>query len=304
MERIKQLVALLAELTDRDGFYDTDIAGLSLSKFSTTDVPRTTINGAVFCVVAQGTKSLLVHDERYVYDPQTYLLVPFELPGVGQIIDATRTTPFLGLSLELDIAEISALILEADLPAWSARRDQPSLFVSPLDEDLLDVVIRLICLLKKPAQISILAPLVRRELFYKLLLSEQRGLLRQIADGNKEARRIMAGVAWLKEHVAEPIRMEDLARQMHMSPSAMHTWFKAVTNMSPLQYQKQLRLQEARRMLLFETADAATVSRRVGYESASQFSREYRRLFGLPPLQDIERVRTSMMSSMLQAEHA
>jgi AraC-like DNA-binding protein len=292
MERIDQLAALIAELSDYDGAYSTAIPGLYLSKLSTTSAPRHTVDRAVFCVVAQGVKSILLNNERYVYDPSKYLVISLDLPLVGQIVEATLEKPFLGFSIDLDFTEIGSLSLEAGLPLQSDTCNQRSLFVSHLDEDLLDAAIRLVSLLKKPAHIPVLAPLIRREIFYKLLLSEQSGLLRRMTAENSQVRRIAAGVEWLKKNATRPIRMDELAREVHMSPSTMHSWFKAVTTMSPLQFQKQLRLQEARRILLSETTDAATVSQRVGYESPSQFSREYRRLFGFPPLRDIERLRT------------
>ena len=182
----------------------------------------------------------------------------------------------------LDLEEISSLMREADLPREVAPPLRPGLAVGSMDDDLMDAVIRLSDLLRKPAQIAVLAPLIRREIFYRLLLSEQGGLLRRIAADSGKVQRVAAGLAWLKRNLERHIRMEELAREMQMSPSAMHTWFRAVTSMSPLQYQKQLRLQEARRILLSESLDAGTASRRVGYESASQFSREYRRFFGNP----------------------
>ena len=291
---IEQLAALIAERSDRDGAYLTAIPGLYLVRLSTTSAPRNEVHHAVFCVVAQGVKSVLLNDQRYVYDASKYLVVSLDLPVVGEIVEATREKPLLGFSLELDFSEIGSLMLEmgASLPPRVAARQQRSLFVNPLDEDLLDAVIRLVRLLGKPGQIPVLAPLLRREIFYKLLLSEQGGHLRRMTAANSQARRIAAGVQWVKKNLARPIRMEDLAREVNMSPSTMHSWFKAVTTMSPLQFQKQLRLLEARRLLLSETADATAVSYRVGYESPSQFSREYRRLFGHPPLRDIERLRS------------
>ncbi len=293
MERMNQLAALIAELSDRDGAYRTAIPGLFLSRLSTTTAPRHTFNSAVFCVVAQGVKSVLLNSERYIYDRNKYLVVSLSLPAIGQIMQATREKPCLGLSIELDFAEIGALILDAGLPVRSDPCHQGSLSVSALDEDLLDALIRFTCLLKKPAQISILAPLIRREIFYKLLLSEQSEILRRMTAENSQVRRIAAGVEYLRKNVAKSIRMEDLAREVNMSPSTMHSWFKMVTTMSPLQFQKQLRLQEARRILLSEATDATTVSQQVGYESPSQFSREYRRMFGFPPLRDIERLRNT-----------
>ena len=291
MARAARLAEMIQGQCQREGSHETAIGGLFLTRYSTTEVPRTSVNQAVFCVVAQGSKSTLLNNQRFVYDPDKYLLVSLDLPLVGQIEQASRAKPFLGLSLVLDLEEIASLMRETHLPREVAPPLRPGLMVGSMDDDLMDAVVRLTELLRKPAQIAVLAPLIRREIFYKLLLSEQGGLLRRIAADSGKVQRVAAGLAWLKRNLYRPIRMEELAREMRMSPSAMHTWFRAVTSMSPLQYQKQLRLQEARRILLTESLDAGTASRRVGYESASQFSREYRRFFGNPPMQDIEHLR-------------
>ncbi len=284
---------MIQQLCPREGSHGTEIEGLFLTRYSTSEVPRTSLQQAVFCVVAQGSKSILLNEQRFVYNPNKYLLVSLDLPLVGQIEEASRAKPFLGLSLVLDLDEIVFLMREAALPQEISPPVRPAMMIGSMDDDLLDAVVRLTMLLKKPAQIAVLAPLVRREIFYKLLLSEQGSLLRRMVTDNGKVQRVAAGLAWLRRNAARPIRMEELAREMRMSPSAMHSWFRAVTSMSPLQYQKQLRLQEARRMLLSEALDAATVSRHVGYESASQFSREYRRFFGVAPMQDIERIRAA-----------
>lgn len=291
MARAARLAEIIQRQCQREGSHETAIGGLLLTRYSTTEVPRTSVNQAVFCVVAQGSKSTLLNDQRFVYDPDKYLLVSLDLPLVGQIEQASRAKPFLGLSLVLDLEEIGSLLRVTDLPREVAPPLRPGLMVGSMDDDLMDAVVRLTELLRKPAQIAVLAPLIRREIFYKLLLNEQGGLLRRIAADSGKVQRVAAGLAWLKRNLDRPIRMEELAREMRMSPSAMHSWFRAVTSMSPLQYQKQLRLQEARRILLSEFLDAGTASRRVGYESASQFSREYRRFFGTPPMQDIEHLR-------------
>ena len=296
MANAARLAEVIQEQCQGEGSHETAIGGLFLTRYSTTEVPRTSVNRAVFCVVAQGSKSTLLNDQRFVYDPDKYLLVSLDLPLVGQIEQASRAKPFLGLSLVLDLEEIASLMREADLPLEVAPPLRPGLMVGSMDDDLMDAVVRLTELLRKPAQIAVLAPLILREIFYKLLLSEQGGLLRRIAADSGKVQRVAAGLAWLKRNLYRPIRMEELAREMRMSPSAMHSWFRAVTSMSPLQYQKQLRLQEARRILLSESLDAGTASRRVGYESASQFSREYRRFFGNPPLQDIEHLRRQVGS--------
>ena len=293
MRTMTRLAGIIQELCPLEGSHATGIEGLFLTRYSTTEVPRVSLDQAVFCVVAQGVKSTLLNEQRFLYDPEKYLLVSLDLPLVGQIEEASRAKPFLGLSLVLDFDEIASLMRESDLRHESAPPLRPGLMIGSMDDDLLDAVIRLTALLKKPDQIAVLAPLVRREIFYKLLLSEQGDLLRRMAADSGKVQRVAAGLAWLRRNVARPIRMEELAREMRMSPSAMHSWFRAVTSMSPLQYQKQLRLQAARRMLLSQLHDAATVSRHVGYESASQFSREYRRFFGVPPMQDIERLRAA-----------
>lgn len=285
------LAPLIAALCPREGSHGTDIDGLFLTRYSTTEIPRTSLQNAVFCVVAQGSKSIFVKERRVVYDADNYLLVSLDLPLVGQLEEASVTKPFLGLSLVLDLEEIASLARQVNLPAGGAAQPPSHTMVAAMDEELMDAVVRLTCLLKKPAQIPILAPLIRREIFYKLLLSDLGGLLRRIVADSGEVQRVTAGLVWIKKNLTRPIRMGDLAREMRMSPSAMYSCFRAVTSMSPLQYQKQLRLQEARRLMMAESLDAGTVSLRVGYGSSSQFSREYRRFFGAPPIRDIERLR-------------
>ncbi len=300
MSAIGRLATMIDQLCPREGSHGTLIDGLYLTRSSTVDVPRQSLERAVFCVVAQGSKCTLLHEQRFAYDPNHYLLVSLDLPLVGQIERATPAEPFLGLSLVLDFQEIGSLLREVDRTPERADAFEPGIMVGQLNEDLLDAVIRLTDLLRKPEQIPVLAALYQREIYYKLLLSEQGGLLSRMVVDSRKVQRVAAGLAWLRRNVARPIRMEELAREMGMSPSAMHSWFRSVTSMSPLQYQKRLRLQEARRMLLAEAVDAGTASRRVGYESASQFSREYRRLFGAPPLRDIA-VRTSVAPDLLPA---
>ncbi len=287
------LAELIASLCPQDGSHGTAIKDLYLSRFSTAEVPRNSLNKAVLCVVAQGSKAILVDNKRMVYDRNKYLLVSLDLPLVGQIEKASRAIPFLGASLVLDFDEIALMMQEANPPLETAAPLRPGFMLGGMDDDLLDAVTRMICLLRKPTQITALLPLVRREIYWRLLWSEQGGMLRRMVVDNGKIQRVAAGLAWLRRNAARPIRMEELAREMRMSPSAMHSWFRAVTAMSPLQFQKQLRLQEARRLLLSEKVDAGSVSRRVGYESASQFSREYRRFFGAPPLRDVERFRAN-----------
>jgi AraC-like DNA-binding protein len=267
---------------------------LFFTRYSTPEVPRTSLQQAVFCVVAQGAKSIFVGEERYVYDSSKYLLVSLDLPLVGQVEVASAAEPFLGLSMVLDFEEIACLVRDAELSMGGRLPTAADSVVGVMEDELLDAVVRFCGLLKKPETIAVLAPIFRREILYRLLLSEQGALLRRMAAESGKTQRLAKGLAWLRRNVAMPIRMEELAREMGMSSSAMYGLFRSATSMSPLQYQKQLRLQEARRLMLSEALDAGTASRRVGYESASQFSREYRRFFGAPPMQDVELLRAAL----------
>lgn len=293
MGRTGELAKLIYEMTRADGIYRTEIPGFYLSRFSATDPPRHVIDRAVFCVVAQGKNRLLLQREVHTYEPGKYFVLSLDLPVVAQIVGATRKAPYLGLTMELDFGEISSLVLDGNPPSRAAtRRQDRGLFVSPLDEELLDALIRLAHLLKTPAHIPALAPLVRREIFYRLLGGDQSGLLRKMTVENSHVRRVAVAISWLKRHFAEPVTVRDLARQANMSPSSLYYWFRAVTTLSPVQFQKRLRLQEARRILYVRDSDAAAVSFRVGYASPSQFNRDYKSLFGSPPRKDVEHLRS------------
>jgi len=230
-------------------------------------------------------------------------LVSVDLPLIGQVIDATPSNPYLAMRLNFEPSQIGDIVMEANLPPqteaseYSQSRFGNAVQISPLNSSLLDAVIRLLQLLETPHEIPIMLPLIRREILYRLLIGEQGNRLRQIALSSSQTHRIAKAIDWLKHNYTESLRIEDVARVAHMSPSGFHHHFKAVTAMTPLQYQKQLRLQEARRLMLGEDIDAATVSHRVGYESPSQFSREYSRLFGAPPLRDITRLRGLSMTA-------
>ena len=225
-----------------------------------------------------------------MYEKNQGLVISLDLPLVGQILEASRETPCLCLTIMLDFHEIHSLMLEGEfaVPAELGEKAK-NLFVTELDSDLQGTLIRLLELLEMPERIRVLGPLLLREIYYKLLLSEYSGVLRQVAGQNSQAQRIVNGLQWLRENAARTVPTAELAREVNMSVSTMHYWFKAVTSMSPLQFQKQLRLQEARRILLAEPVDATAAAQRVGYRSPSQFSRDYRRLFGLPPARDAER---------------
>ncbi|AGP38038.1 AraC family transcriptional regulator [Sorangium cellulosum] len=298
--RLAELAALIERFTAEDGMHATVVKGMSLIRASRPSEPLHTVYKPMVCLIAQGRKQVMLADEVVVYDPARYLVVTVDLPLVGQVLVASRERPYLCLALDLEPGDVGALLTEPGLPRPSAasggEREERGLFVSRTDLPLIDAALRLIRLLETPHDIPILAPLAVREIHYRLLKGEQGARVQRIALAGSQAQRIAKAISMVKSNYTRPLRIEAIAREVHMSPSALHHQFKAVTAMSPLQYQKQLRLQEARRLMLGEVVDAATAGYRVGYESPSQFSREYSRLFGAPPSRDVARLR-SMLGS-------
>lgn len=291
-----ELARLIERFTLRDGAHPTPLTALHLFRFSASGDPAHHVYEPTLCLIAQGSKHVMLADELYRYDPAHFLLTTVDLPVVTQIIAATPQVPYLSLSLGIDIGQLGALIAEMKPPtAPGTAHSGRGIAVGCLDAPLLDAFVRLLRLLDSPQHIEVLAPLIVREILYLLLVGEQGAKLRRIAFQRGERQGIAEAIHWLKSHFALPLRIEEIAREVHMSPSGLHHGFKAVTAMSPLQYQKQLRLQEARRLMLGDALDAATAGLRVGYESPSQFSREYRRLFGDSPRRDIARLRHAQL---------
>ena len=289
-----ELATLLARRTGVDGRHETAIPQLKLYRFSHPTEPAPVLQEPAVYVVVQGRKRVTVGDETYLYDRSRYLAVSVDLPVVAHVVEASPEEPYLCMTLAVDPRELAALIVETGRQSPRDDHDGRGLYVSLLQAPLLDAFLRLVRLLDVPQDVSVLAPLILRELHYRLLQSEQFGRLAQIAIGDSRLRRVSGAIAWIKEHFAEPLQIEALAKRVHMSPSALHSHFKAVAAVSPIQYQKRLRLQEARRLLLSGTPSAEAVAYSVGYASASQFNREYARLFGLPPRRDAESMRESM----------
>ncbi|MBD2108714.1 AraC family transcriptional regulator [Nodosilinea sp. FACHB-13] len=244
-----------------------------------------------FCVIAQGSKEVLLGSDRYQYDPMHYLLGTVELPIASRILEATQEKPYLGLRLDLDPTLVGSVMVEAGYPSAQRGVSVKAIDVSPLDTDLLDATVRLVRLLDSPAEALVLVPLIKREIIYRLLIGEQGKRLRQIAVLRGHTHHIAKAVDRLRKDFNQPLRIEDVARELGMSVSGFHHHFKSVTAMSPLQFQKQLRLQEARRLMLGQNLDASSAAYQVGYDDASHFNREYKRLFGNPPLRDVERLR-------------
>jgi AraC-like DNA-binding protein len=290
-----ELAERIARHVAEDGSVEA-APGLFLYRFSSPTGPRYGVTEPSFCVIAQGGKEVLLGKERYRYDASHYLLVSAELPVAGHVVDASKAQPYLAVRLVLDPAVVTEVLIEAGLHASGMDNAIKVMAVSRLDVNLLDAVVRVVRLLDSPGDYGVLAPLVAREIIYRLCLGEQGGRLRQIAVSGGRAHRIARAIELLRTNHNRPLRIAGLARQLGMSVSGLHHHFKAATGMSPLQFQKRFRLQEARRLLLAGDVDAATAGYRVGYDDASHFSREYRRLFGEPPLRDAERLRGSAAS--------
>lgn len=264
---------------------------LRLRRASSPTVVGYGVAETAFCVIAQGRKEVVLGDRRLQYDPAHFLIAAAELPIFSQITEATPEQPYLGIVLKLDPTLVGSVMLEAGRTAPGSRSTMQAIDVSLLDAGLLDAVVRLIRLLDSPDDAPFLAPLVRREIVYRLLRGEQGERLCHIASHGAHIRRIASAIDRLRRDFDQPLRIDDLAGELGMSVSSFHHHFKEVTAMSPLQFQKRLRLQEARRLMLDEQFDAASAGYQVGYEDASHFNREYKRLFGEPPMRDVERLR-------------
>jgi len=281
----------IARWTDNGDRYETGIPGLSLHQRSEPSPPISIMYEPRICVVAQGAKRVLLGDDTYVYDAHHYLITSVDLPTVVQIINASPGKPYLGLVLRLDQREISQLMVDSNLPPPRPQQSSRGMATGEVTQPLITAFQRLIDLLDEQKDIPILAPIIKREIFYRLLVGDQGTRLRQMASAGSQIHQIAKAIYWLKDNFTQPLRIDDLATQVNMSTSTFHHHFRSVTAMSPLQYQKWLRLSEARRLMLAENQDATSAAFQVGYESPSQFSREYSRLFGDSPLRDITNLR-------------
>ncbi len=299
MKKVEGMVFALDELrksiarwTEQGELQTTAVPALSLFRRNEPTEPISGMYEPSICVVAQGAKRVILgDDDSYVYDARHYLITSVHLPTVVQIIDASEEKPYLGLKLRLDMREISQMMVDSNLPAPRVRQSSRGMATGEVTLPLLNAFQRLVDLLEDEKDIPILAPTVQREIVYRLLVGDQGARLRQIASTGSQSQQIARVIEWLKGSFAQPLRVDDLSAKAGMSASTFHHHFRSMTALSPLQYLKQLRLQEARRLMLTERLDAATAAFQVGYESPSQFSREYSRLFGAPPLRDITNLR-------------
>ncbi|KGK12928.1 AraC family transcriptional regulator [Vibrio navarrensis] len=271
--------------------FETAIPGVNLSHWKSPTPPTSYTHKSSICLIAQGKKRVLLGEESFVYDANHFLISSVDLPIIANIMEASEDSPYLGLVMELDLQEISQLITEGELSFNASNEAQKGIAVGALSEPLLNAFIRLMALQDDPASIKILAPVIKREIFYRLLTSEQGARLNQIVTAGSQSHQIAKAIDWLKHNFVKPLSVGELAAYTGMSKSSFYTHFRAMTSMTPLQFQKKLRLSEARRLMLTENLDAMATTFRVGYESPSQFSREYSRLFGAPPSKDIKALR-------------
>ncbi|HEX3751005.1 MAG TPA: AraC family transcriptional regulator [Streptosporangiaceae bacterium] len=285
----------LRELLDRHARPDlaTAIDGVRICKADHTAAPESSMSGTVVAIIAQGRKRLALGDRFYDYGVGQYLVASVDVPVTGQVIDAAPGCPALGFGMTLEPAAIAELMLRAgpgDLPR-SAGTSRPGIAVSDAPDELLDAVVRLLRLLDRPWDRRTLAPLVKREILWRLMTGDQGDAVRQLGLADSSLRHITRAAQWIRENYAQPFRVEEVAQLSGLSVSAFHRNFQAVTAMSPIQFQKHIRLQAARLLLADSPNDITGVGNRVGYDSPSQFSREYRRLFGAPPSRDAVRIR-------------
>ena len=290
--RVRELARLLQRHAPREGICPTAIPRLSSIRLSSpSDELVHALHQPAVCIIAQGAKRVTLRDEVYSYEASRFLVFSADLPITAQVTHASPDAPYLCFRLDLDPAEIAEMVLKLQSVAPPRAATCRGLYLSHVDDGMLDAALQMMRLLDMPNDATTLAPLAAQELIYRLLRSEQGDHLAQAFRVNSHAHRIARAIGWLKANFAQPLRIGALARDVHMSVSSLHHHFRAITAMSPLQYQKQLRLQEARRLLLAGGAEVSKAGFAVGYESASQFSREYSRLFGVPPSRDAQRLR-------------
>lgn len=287
-----ELVQLMERFVSGDGVHPTAIDPLHLIRCAEPGEKTWGVHKPALCIIVQGGKEVRLADELYSYDPLHYLVVSVTLPVAGCVVRASEHESYMCVRLDIDPSLIAGLISDADPLAEAEEPPRRGLYLDRIDAPLLDATLRLVRLLGNPRDIPVLAPLALREIFYRLLCGPQGRHLQEIALQGSQSHRVNDAIEWLNRNYVEPLRIDELARRVNLSSSGLHHRFKALTAMSPLQYQKQLRLQEARRLLMAEGLEVSAAGYRVGYESPSQFSREYSRLFGASPVKDMARLRS------------
>jgi AraC-like DNA-binding protein len=289
----EELVERIVKALPEDGYVDA-FPDFRLVRSSRPTEPIHSMYQPAFCFVAQGRKQALLGEEIFRYDPGHYLIYTVDLPLTFQVEEASKEQPYLGFRLNLDASLVASVMMESGVERKKGDASVKAMNVSPMEANLLDAVVRLVRLLDTPKEHKVLAPLIIREIVYRLLAGGQGARLSHLMASGGDTQRISKAIEQLREHFNQPFRIENIARELGMSVSGFHHHFKSVTAMSPLQFQKQLRLQEARRLMLGEDLDAANAGFRVGYDDPSHFSREYKKLFGAPPQRDIAKLRKNL----------
>ena len=287
-----KLARLIAAYAPHDGSFEMRIPGVFASRFSRVNNECVhALRVSSLCIVAQGAKTVIVGDELFEYDASRMIVFSVALPVAAQITKASASEPYLGLKLDLDARKIAELVLKVFPHGLPPVQERKAVYMTPADGSVLNAATRLLECLAHPGDIELLAPLVIDEILIRLLRSPIGARVAQMGFAESSVQRVEKAISWLRSNFSQPMKVEELAESVHMSVSSFHEHFKAVTSMSPLQYQKVLRLQEARRLMLSTMMDAGAACQRVGYLSASQFSREYSRFFGSAPVKDIARLR-------------
>lgn len=289
-DHLEELAERIACALPQDGILEVQ-PGVFLRRCSQAGERVHGVCEPALCVVAQGSKIVMLGEEAFRHDRAQYLITTMELPLVGEIVDVSPEHPYLSFRLTLDSAIVTSVMVESGFVSTRSEGNEKAVAVSDLGPKLLDATLRLMRLVSNPHEYRILGPLVIREMIYRLLTGAQGNRLRHLAMLGGQAHRMARALELIRDNFNKPLKIEEIAKELRMSVSGFHAHFKSVTAMSPLQYQKQLRLQEARRLMLSERLDAAQAGYRVGYEDASHFSRDYKRTFGEPPIRHVEQLR-------------
>ncbi|KEQ02771.1 AraC family transcriptional regulator [Pseudorhizobium pelagicum] len=297
MENVSQELKSLIERHSRGDRTTTAIPCVSLLTAERTTEPAAGMTELVMCLVLQGAKAISCGENELHYAAGSYFIASIEIPVFGRVSQASDQKPFLGIGFNFDPRQIAELVME--MPDVRDPEYLCGLGVSQSDPQLEEAFLRMVRLLDRRGEIPVMAPILEREILFRLLQGPQGAKLRQIAQVDGRQSQVRRALAWIRDHLTEPFKVEDLARMAGMSVSVFHRHFKAATTMTPIQYQKRFRLHEARRQLLGTPGDATRVAFAVGYESASQFSREYARLFGLPPARDAARLRAKATAQLV-----
>ncbi|GIO34309.1 MULTISPECIES: AraC family transcriptional regulator [Paenibacillus] len=295
-EQRGELAQVMERFVMKDGIHETLIPGLFFIRLSQISEPVHSVYQPSLCVIAQGSKIVMLGQESYQYDSDHYLTASVNLPISGQVVEASSNAPYFCLRLQFDMNQILDVIQASDLAESPNRKYGRGLAINRMNDSLHDAVMRLVRLLDSPRDIPVLAPYAIREIIYRIIQDDRNDTLKQFAVIGSHAQRIAMVIERLNRDFALPLRVDELAEEAGMSESSLYYYFKEVTAMSPIQYQKRLRLQEARRLLLTDTMEAAEAAFQVGYESPSYFNREYARMFGNPPIRDIQRFRDALQT--------